>query len=343
MAGLGDFQGVFEGLRLVREQGGHLLARLEVELGGEEVHPSRFVPLFLRADAEEDVLGRRVFLVAVVEVVRGDEGNAGFLRYLDEGGVHRFLLGDAVVLELQVEAPPPEQGIVVDRLFLGVLEPARLDEGGDLAPEAGREADQVLVVALQELVVDPGLVVEALDERQGRQVAQVPVALGVLGQQDHVVVLGRLFAARLVRPRTGGDVELAPDDGVDLRGLAFLVEFQGPEHVAMVGQGEMLHPELFRTGNERLDRGGPVEEREIRMNVEVDEICHAGTTIAGMDAGVKKQRVRAATETFRRTGACGVWKCGTFNGLLGQLQHAEELEDAAGEGEAVGGDVGARD
>ena len=96
-----------------------------------------------------------------------------------------------------------------------VLEPAGQRLGPDAvvgeqrleddAAEAAGRGDQALVVALEQLPVDAGLVVVALEVGGRRQLEQVAVAVVGLGQQGQVVV--ELLAALDV---AAGVVDLAP-------------------------------------------------------------------------------------------------------------------------------------
>ena len=94
-----------------------------------------------------------------------------------------MLLGDAVVLQLDEEVVAPED----------VLQPARLLQRGlvvageqrlqHLAAEAAGGGDDALAVVVEELPVDLGLDVVALEEGPARELDQVAVAGVVLGQQ----------------------------------------------------------------------------------------------------------------------------------------------------------------
>ena len=75
----GDFGGVFDGLRAVGEQGGHLRLALDVELPGLKAHAARVVQGLAHLDAHEHVLHLGVLPAQVVGVVGGDEGDARLL------------------------------------------------------------------------------------------------------------------------------------------------------------------------------------------------------------------------------------------------------------------------
>jgi len=54
------------------------------------------------------------------------------------------------------------------------------------------------VVALQQLVVDAGFIIEAFRISEGGEFQQVRVSFGVSGQQEEMVVPRALFTARLL-------------------------------------------------------------------------------------------------------------------------------------------------
>ena len=66
---LGDPPGVADRLELVREEGGHLGGRLDVELVGLEAHPVGRVQVVAGAHAEQDVVRLRLVRADVVQVV----------------------------------------------------------------------------------------------------------------------------------------------------------------------------------------------------------------------------------------------------------------------------------
>ena len=125
----------------------------------------------------------------------------------------------------------------------GQLPVVDLERLGDLAAEAGREADQALRVLGQVLAVDAGLVVVAVEVGVGDQAAEVLVALPVLGQQDEVEGLA-VGLALLVAHAPPGDVGLDADDRLDALGGDGLDERDGPVERAVVGDGHGVEAEL---------------------------------------------------------------------------------------------------
>ena len=268
---LGDPARVPVGLDLVREEGEHLGRRLQVELGALELQPVRRVEVAAGPHAEEDVVGLGLRLVDVVEVVRHDEREAGLRRQAQELLVEAGLLGDAVVLQLQEEVALPEDVAVLAGQAAGRLPVVDLERLRDLAAEAGGEADEALGVAGEVLAVDPRLVVVAVEVGVGEEPAEVPVADEVLRQQDEVERLG-VGLPLAVAHGPAGDVGLHADDRPDPLGLRGLVEGDRAVEGAVVGQGERIEAQALGLVDEVADPAEAVEERELRVDVEVGEV-----------------------------------------------------------------------
>ncbi len=170
-------------LRVVAKEVAHLLRGLDVELLGVELQPLRVgeeLPLLL--DAEQHVVRARVGLLRVVGVVRGHERQPEILRERDQPRRHRVLVGQIVVLELDVEGALGEDvaegGGGLPRPVLAPI----LQHPADLGGEAAGEPDQALAVLGQQLLIDPRAVVKALEMRVGDQLQQVAVAGLVPGE-----------------------------------------------------------------------------------------------------------------------------------------------------------------
>ena len=213
-----------------------------------------------------------VFPVDVVDVVGGYELNVQVACQLDQLGQHPDLLGDEMVLDLDVVAVPEEVLVPAGRL-VGALVVSVQKLLRDLACKTGRRADEALAVLLQHLGVDPGLVVETLQVRDAVELHEVVVALVVHCQEDEVVVV----VSRVLQGSSFGvDVEFASGDRLDAGFLAGIVEVNHAEHVAVVGYGKGLHSELLCLGNVSGNGSRTVEERVVGVVVKMYEFCHLG-------------------------------------------------------------------
>ena len=141
--------------RGVGEGPGHLRRALEIELVGLELHAAGAVHGLAGLDAQQDVLGLGVFGLQVVHVVGGHQGQPPAGRQLEQGLVDLELLRQVVGLDLQVEAPGEDLGVLPGRGLgaLGVVVDQAL---GHLAVEAGGQGDEAAVQLLQAVPCPPG-------------------------------------------------------------------------------------------------------------------------------------------------------------------------------------------
>jgi len=215
-----------------------------------------------------------------VAVVRRDEGDAGPPGQCDERFVDRRLVGQAVVLELQVEIAVAEDLHVAAGGGFGSGLVAGHDARGDLPGQAGGQADQAAGVPAEQLEVDAGAVVEPLQEAQGDQSAQVLIAVPVLHQQDEVEAV--LAGAGFLVPAARDDVHLAADNGFDAGLLRLLVELHGAVQVAVVGDGQGRHSAGGGLGHQPVDGAGAVEQRVVGVHMQMDErLAHGICDSAG--------------------------------------------------------------
>ena len=120
----------------------------------------------------------------------------------------------------------------------------------------------------QQVQVDSGLDVKALQIALGHHVGQVAVALLVPAQEDQVVVVG-VELMDLLKPGAprGADVDLAADDGLDPRRLAGPVEVDHPVHAAVVGDGHRLLAQVLHPLHQLFDPAGAVQQRKFRVQM----------------------------------------------------------------------------
>ena len=248
---------------------GHVVGRGDEEPVGLVVQPARVGQRLVRRDAHEDLVRLRVGSVHVVGVGGGDERDALALGELGEPRVHLHLLGHAVRLHLEEEAARLEDVAVLAGRGAGAVHVALVGEARDLAAQAGGEPDEPLRVLAQQPLVDAGVVVEALGVGHGREVAEVGPALGVPGQQDEVAAHP---LAAVLAPLRAGDVGLHPQDGLHPGRPGRLVEVDGAEEVAVVGDGHGVHPPLLHRPREVADADGAVEEGVEGVEMEMDEV-----------------------------------------------------------------------
>ena len=162
--------------------------RLQVVLLPLELESLRVVDRGSGLHAQQGVVSDGVLAPAVMAVVRRHERGVDGPGDLDQARVRPPLRLEAVILQLDEEVLPAEDVLKTAGEKPGALEVLGEKRLEHHAPEAPGGGDETVVMALEELPVHPGLVVVALEIGGRRQLDQVAVALGGLGEECQVVV-----------------------------------------------------------------------------------------------------------------------------------------------------------
>jgi hypothetical protein len=295
-----DPERVLDDVGTVGEPLDHLLGVLEVE-PLVVAHATGIVAVLAEPDAEQDVVRLVVLGRQEVRVVRGDDGQPELIGEREDLCVELRLTRRVVRLDLEVVAAVEEVRVPLGRgaRALGV---AGDEVAGDLAGHARRRDDDPLVVAGQDLAVDARAVVEALRVADRGELDEVLVADAVTGEQHQMVVrplaLSRPGAVAAV---AGGDVGLHPQNRLDPLLPRGLVEGPRAEHAPVVGEREPRHLVLLGLSDQVVDAVGPVEERVLRVRMEVDEAQD------GRPAETKKGREDDNVAGWGRGANRGLW------------------------------------
>ena len=184
-------------------------------------------------DAHVHVLKGRLGLSDVVGVVSDNQGNVQFPPHRDQSliqfGKIRHVL---VALQFQ-EISVAEQLLVPASDPVSFRQVSVVDQPGHFGRRAAGDSDEAAVVLFQQLAVDAGTVVETINVGPSDQLHQVAITCIVPCQQEQVV--GAALVGALVEAAAFGDVDLAPDNWLDVRLFAGLVEFHHTVHGAVVG------------------------------------------------------------------------------------------------------------
>ena len=244
IAPLGNADGVFKGFLAAGEQPFHLVFALEVELLRLEFHPVGVVHGLACLDAQQDVLHFCVLFAQVVGVVGHHQRQSQLPGKALDALIHRPLLRNAVILHFQKEIPLPENA---GHLFCVFLRGIVVFFHQILRNRTGKtrgQGDQPLVVLLEQLKVDSGLAVKAVDKSFRHQIAEVLVPLTVFAQQ-HQMVGVVINSMNPVGHAPSGDVDLAADDGLDPGGFGRFIKVNAAVHHAVVGDGNGGLPQLL--------------------------------------------------------------------------------------------------
>ena len=209
-----------------------------------------------------------VLLSEIMGIVGADHGDAGLLMDFQDGLVHQLLITDAVILQFQIEAVRAEQLRHFQRVGLGVVILSIPQTAGDLTGQTRGQGDQSPGVFPQQVLVDPGLHIEALCPRKGHHVGEIAVALLIFAQQHQMAALAVEFVD-FIKPGAAlrGYIDLAADDGLDPLRLAGPVEVDDAVHDAVIRNGAGGLPHGLHNSRQLLDLAEAVQQAELRMHV----------------------------------------------------------------------------
>ena len=258
------------GLREVWEEGGHLLLALEIEFFPLEAHPPGVIHGFPGLDAQQHVLGPGVGLFQVVGVVGEDQGDARLPAQAPEALGRGELLGDAVVLDFQVEIPGGKGAAEVLRQGLGPGVVPLDQHAGNGSCQAAGQAHKTLGMFFQKWPIDPGLDVKTLQEAAAHQVAEVFVPRLVFDQKDQMSV-APVPVIVPVPAVMGGHIDLAADDGLYPGLFHGLIESHDAVHDAVVRDGDGVLAQGFYLIGNGVDPAGAVQKAVFRVYMKVDK------------------------------------------------------------------------
>ena len=267
---------------MIREQGQHLLLGLDVLLLGV-AEALGVVYVRVGREADKAVVDRALLLADEMGVVgRYDldavllsEGEdllvVDHLLAVDVDNLFVGLRGKVLHLRLvehhfEVIVVAEDSLVPADGLVEGFF--VACDDGArNLSGNTRGGADKSFVVLLYHFVGHSRAVVHTLDVGDGDYLDEVAVAGQVFREKDKVVVAGLLPPVV-----TFGHVDLAAHDGLDRLVLAGVFEeLLDAVHIAVIGQGNGGHSELFGSFEKVAHRGETVENRVLRVDVKVDE------------------------------------------------------------------------
>jgi hypothetical protein len=254
LAALGDLERRLDRSGVGGERLPHLTGALEEELVGVEGE-LRLLEGRLRLNAEQSRVVGVVVAALVVDVGRGDQRAPQLSGVADDPVVRLRLLGDPVLLDLEVDVLWAEDLDEVVEVRARVRRPLLDQPPAEAGLEAPRERDHPLGVPGEELHVDVRLAaLEALEVAGRGQLDEVAKALVGGRQQREVVALRAALGTPVVH-----EVRLEPEDRLHAVLRARLVGLDGAVHHAVVGEPEGGHAELGGARRHRIDLARPVE------------------------------------------------------------------------------------
>ena len=86
----------------------------------------------------------------------------------------------------------------------------------------------------------------------------------------------------------GSNIGLVAENRIDPGLAGRRVELERSVQIAVIGQGQGVHPQLFGPGHQLSDRAGPIEQAEMAVAVQMDEGRHISISARSKKTVVEK-------------------------------------------------------
>jgi hypothetical protein len=122
------------------------------------------------------------------------------------------------------------------------------------------------VVFLQEGLVDPWFIIKPLQLGGAHQPAKILISLHVFGQQYQ---MGKtlVIQGRFIGQSARGDITFTSDYRFDTGFGGLLIELDGPEHSAVIGQRNGFHSEISGPLKQVVDTDSSIQKTVLGVNV----------------------------------------------------------------------------
>ena len=141
------------------------------------------------------------------------------------------------------------------------------DESGQFPVSTAGKGNKPVVMKLEKLLINPGLIVKSLEVARSDQLEQIAVAPFVLDQQSEMM---EGLASWLPATAIGlGDIDFAADDRFYASFLSCYIEIDDAVHVAVVSDSKAIHAQFLGPGDKLGDAAHAVEQAILGVNVKV--------------------------------------------------------------------------
>ena len=137
VAQIGNFQGIFHRLGILGKKSRHFFCGFDIKLAGLHFQTVGVIHRFSHLDTHEGILHPGILPAEVMGVVGDHQGNTGLLMDADQSLIDGGVIGQIVILEFQVIAVLPEEGLHFQCGSLGPFIVSRQNTPGYLSRLTG--------------------------------------------------------------------------------------------------------------------------------------------------------------------------------------------------------------
>ena len=180
VAHLGNPSRIDKRLGIRAKESLHLLGALDIKLIGGERGRSARIKRGVGLNAHQRRLHLRITAAAIMAIVGGNERQVALLGKAHQHREHCFLLGNAVILNFNIEAALAKHLSVAQSGCTGAVKIALGEKLRNSSAKASGKRNQALRMRAKQLLIHARLVVKALGEGTGNDIDQIAISRHIL-------------------------------------------------------------------------------------------------------------------------------------------------------------------
>ena len=159
IAALGNFMGIFQSFRRIGEKFCHFRLCFQKILTAFIAHAVLIGHLFPCLDAEQNIMGRRIFFKNIMYIIGADQINAGFFVKPHQLLVDQLLLLNAMILKFQKEIALSEYLFISERCRFCLIIILNRQVTGHFPRQTGAQGNDSLMIFFQCFIIHTRLIV----------------------------------------------------------------------------------------------------------------------------------------------------------------------------------------
>ncbi len=279
IAAVGNFLGIVNSFRNIREYLTHLLLGFYVKFICFKSHVVIFSDDMVRTDAYKNVLHFRIVLVYIVAVVGRNKRDPRFFGKLYKIRQNTLLVCIAVILYFDKIVIFTENIAVFQSCFFCRFIIVLRKIARNFARKAGRKSDYALMMLAEKLLIDPRFLIKSFGESGRNKLDQIFIASIVFAKKNEMIApVHHMFLAETGTVR---NVNLASDYRLYSVFVCFAVKINNAIHCTVVCYGNSGLTQFLDARNKLFYSAGTVEQAVFSMEM---KMCEAHIFLLGFQA-----------------------------------------------------------
>ena len=258
MTAPGDLSGILHRLQRIWEKRPHLLLGFKVKLTTLVSHTILVLYLMLCLDTKQNIMRLRILGTDIMHIVSRNKLQPRLLTHAQKPLINDLLRINTMILKLKIEMIRSEDLRQTQCFLLGFLIKALTQIRRNNARQTGTERNDALMIFLEHLRIHSRLIIKPLRKPDRDNLHQIGIPKIILCQKHQMVISILPPDILPIKARPRCHINLTADHRIDSFLFRRPVEINHPIHIAMVGNGDILHAKFLRPAHQLADLTGAI-------------------------------------------------------------------------------------